>query len=238
MQRYFSNELENDKLILDTNDLNHIKNVMRFKENDEITVVYDKKVFLCSLNSDLKSCKIIKETAYDEEYYTLRLFVPILQEDKMDLILQKGTELGVKEFIPVEMTRCKYKISSDKKDKKIERWKKICKEASEQSERNFIPEIKKIISFKEIDSNANYLLVCSLEKENTKSIHEAFKKTTNNDIINIVFGPEGGLTKEEELFLQEKGYDLLTFGSQILRTETVPLYISSIIRYIYMKDVD
>jgi len=233
MQRYFGTKLNNNIISLNQDDFNHIKNVMRFKVGDNINVVFEGKVYLCELNNTLEEANIIKEVPYEDEEYTIRLFMPILPEEKTDLILQKCTELGVKEFIPVNMERCKYKIDESKKEKKVIRWKKICKEASEQSERNYIPNVSEIINFKNIDTNANKLIICSLEKDKSLSIKSAFKNINKNDIINIVFGPEGGLSKNEEELLIEKGYQRVNFGSWVLRTETAPLYISSVIKYIY-----
>lgn len=233
MQRYFGTKLSNNIISLNQDDFNHIKKVMRFKVGDNINVVFEGKVYLCELTNNLEEASIIKEVPYENEGYTIRLFMPILPEEKTDLILQKCTELGVKEFIPVNMERCKYKIDESKKEKKVIRWKKICKEASEQSERNYIPNVCEIINFKNIDSNANKLIICSLEKENALTIKSTFKNIDKNDIINIVFGPEGGLSKNEEELLIEKGYQRVNFGSWVLRTETAPLYISSVIKYIY-----
>ncbi|NCC71342.1 16S rRNA (uracil(1498)-N(3))-methyltransferase, partial [bacterium] len=224
MQRYFSKKLESNILFINNEDFNHIKKVMRFKPSDKVKIVYDKKVFLCELNQDLETATIIEEISNTVENYNLRLFMPILQEEKMDMILQKGTELGIREFIPVNMERCKFKINEDKREKKIVRWHMICKEASEQSERNNIPEVSNIINLKNIDADADYLLLCSLDKKNSKTIRETFKSINKNDIINVVFGPEGGLSKNEEDYLVSKGYKLLNFGEQVLRTETAPLY--------------
>lgn len=233
MQRYFGITKNETTISLNPEDFNHIKNVMRFKRGDKINVVYDSKVFVCELLPSLEECTIIEELEYFDQGYTIRLFMPILQEEKTDLILQKCTELGVREFTPVNMERCKYKIDESKKEKKILRWKKICKEASEQSEKNYIPKVNEIVNFKNIDSEADKLIICSLEKNKAIDIKTAFKNINKNDIINIVFGPEGGLSNKEEETLVEKGYERVNFGSCVLRTETAPLYISSVIKYIY-----
>lgn len=236
MQRYFGIEKKDNTLFINKDDFNHIKNVMRFKEDDQVNVVYDKKVYLCKLDKSLESCSIVEELEYIEEEYYLRMYVPILNEDKTDLILQKGTELGVKEFVFVNMERCKYKIDKSKEDKKLLRWSKIVKEAAEQNERNYIPLVKGIINFKDIDNQADKLIICSLDIDNSITLNNMFKNKSNFDIINVVFGPEGGLSLKEENELVEKGYKRVNFGRQILRTETTPIFISSLIKYLYMKE--
>lgn len=233
MQRYFGKEKKDNIIKINVDDFNHIKNVMRFKENDEISIVYDSIVYLCKLNKDLESATIVKELDCDTTPYHLHLFIPILLEEKTDLILQKGTELGVKEFTFINMERCKYKIDKSKYDKKIERWTRIVKEASEQNERNDIPKINGIKEFKDINNEANKLIICSLDINNSITLNNMFKERNNFDIINVVFGPEGGLTLKEEEKLIDIGYKRVNFGRNVLRTETTPIFISSIIKYIY-----
>ena len=234
MQRYFGIKKENNTIYLNNNDNNHIKNVMRFKENDMIEVVIDDKVYLTKLNRDLLSATIVNEISANSPSYKINLFVPVLAEEKVDFILQKCTELDVTSFTIVNMERCKFKISNDKIDKKIDRWNKIVKEASEQSLKSYKPSINGIISFDEISSNAEKLLLCSLDKDNSISISEEFSTINYNDNINVVFGPEGGLTYNEEEKLVSKGYKRVNFGKSVLRSETCPIFMSSVIKYLYM----
>ena len=107
MQQYFSKEKKNNTLILNKDDFNHIKNVMRMKENDEIIVVYDNSSYICSLNKDLLSADI-KEVFKNEEIISpFIVYVPLLNDEKMSYIFKHGTELGVTKFIVVEYSHCK-----------------------------------------------------------------------------------------------------------------------------------
>ena len=233
MQRYFGKKKDNNIIYLNPDDYNHIKNVMRFKENDNIEVVINDKVYLTKLDKELKSSTIIDELESNVPNYKINLFIPILQEEKIDLILQKCTELDVSSFTFVNMERCKFNISKEKESKKIDRWNKIIKESSEQSLKTYKPIINGIIDFKDINNNANKNIICSLDRENAININNAFENKDNNDIINIVFGPEGGLTNKEEESLVNIGYKKVNFGKSVLRTETCPIFISSVIKYIY-----
>ena len=232
MQQYFSNKKENNTLFLNNDDLNHIKNVMRMKENDEIIVVYDSSSYICSLNNDLLSCEIKKIFKEKEDYPEFLVYVPLLSEEKMSYILKHGTELGITKYIVVQYEHCKYKLKKSDYEKKLTRWNKILKEACEQSYRTNKVEVQSIIDPKDIKSIANVNIMCSLDKEGVKSICQVLTLNNCDDTISLVFGPEGGLSTKEECMLSSIGFVKTSLGSDVLRTETVPLMIASIIKYL------
>ena len=137
MQQYFGEEKKGNLIKLNEKDFNlkiarnisdnfnHIKNVMRMKENEEVFVVLKNKRYLCSMNEDLKSVTIKEEIQTKMKRNEIILYVPFLQDEKISLILQKGTELGVTEFIIVDFEHSKYKLDEEKKLKKLERWNNI-----------------------------------------------------------------------------------------------------------------
>lgn len=119
MQRYFSKELINNKFILNEDDMYHIKTVMRMKDNDKIQVVYNEEVYLCKyINNEINIIK--KEEKLNDIAKEIILAIPLLKETKMDLIIQKSTELGVSKIIPIITERSIIKLN-DKEAKKIER---------------------------------------------------------------------------------------------------------------------
>lgn len=236
MQRYFAKEIIDNEITLHSEDIHHIKHVMRMNTNDNIEVVYNKNVYLCNIDDikDFKISIIDKVESNNNKYPFIRLIVPNLKEQKMDLILQKATEIGVSEIVIVPFNRSMVKLEERKEKVKLERWNRICKEASEQSFRDDIPLIKLEKNFefaKEIDGTR---LICSTnEKEN--SIKKVLKNNSMYDRITIVIGPEGGIAPFEEEYLESIGFIKVTLGSQILRVETVPIFVTSIIRYEYME---
>lgn len=232
MQQYFAKDRKENTLFLKDSDLNHIQRVMRMKENDEIIVVHDESSYICSLNKDLLSCEIIETFKDSEKYPTFLVYVPLLQEEKMSYIFKHGTELGITDFIVVEYERCKYKLPKKDYEKKLLRWNKIIKEASEQSYRIHKPNLEKIISVKDIGSIANVNIMCSLDKNDVKKICKVLTTSNCNDTISLVFGPEGGLSKNEEDMISSKGFIKTSLGESVLRTETVPLMIASILKYL------
>lgn len=232
MQQYYAKERKNDTLILDNSELNHIKNVMRMKENDNVIVVYDGISYKCTLNKDLLTCNIKEVFKENDKINDFIVYVPFLVDEKMSYIFKHGTELGITKFIVVEYMHCKYKLPKKDYEKKLIRWNKIIKEASEQSYRTDKPILEKIISSKDIESVASVNLMCSLDKTDVKKLCQVLTTKNCNDTISLVFGPEGGLNAKEEEELVKKGFIKVSLGNDVLRTETVPLMVSSILKYL------
>lgn len=157
--------------------------------------------------------------------------------DKLEWIIQKGTELGANQFIPFTADRSIVKWDSKKADKKVERWQKIAKEAAEQSHRNKVPTVHNPISLKQlIQESKDY--ACKLvayEEEARKGeasiLAKSLQKLEENQSLLVVFGPEGGLSPNEVKLLQDNGFDLCGLGPRILRTETAPLALLSAVSY-------
>ena len=232
MQRYFALKKIDNSFILSDSDIYHIKVVMRMNTNDLIEVVYDKTLYLCELIIDKDiTINIKNELSKISEDINITLILPILKEQKMDLIIQKATELGVNKLIFINTERTIVKIDKNKIDNKLNRWIKIAKEASEQSKRYNIPIIEIRSGIKDLIGLKG--LVCDT---NSKEMIKTSLKTINKyDTINIVIGPEGGLSKNEIKYLNEIGFTSVSLGNRILRVETVPLYILSIINYELME---
>lgn len=237
MQRYFGISKIDNRLILEESDYHHIKNVMRNSDGDLIEVVVDKKLYLgCieNVKSDI-SVSIKKELEINNDFIPkVNLIVPLLKENKMDLILQKSCEMGVSKITIIPLKRCIVKVNDKKTKSKIDRWNRILKEASEQSFRDYIPNLEVIDSIKKLEKLDGLKIVCSTKK-NLNNIKRVLTENKNCDTINVVIGPEGGLDEEEEKALNEYGFISTTFGSRILRVESVPLFIMSIINYEYME---
>ncbi|MEG0021598.1 MAG: RsmE family RNA methyltransferase [Bacilli bacterium] len=234
MQRYFSKELKNNIFTLNKDDLYHIIKVMRMKQNELIEVVFDHEVYLCKLNADYEADKI-KIIEKDKSNIIKRvLIIPLLKEQKFDLILQKATELGVDEIIPVIMERSVVKRTPEKEEKKLERWSKIIKEASEQSKRTDIPSITKVRKLNELEELDGLKMVCSTSTK-TLQFKNFLTNNKNYDKINIVIGPEGGISPKEEEYLEKIGFTRVSLGSKIMRVETVPMFVLSVLNYENME---
>lgn len=234
MQRYFVSNKEDNYLTLDNSDIHHIKNVMRNRVGDRIECIYNKKLYICEIE-DLSSPKVkIIEQLDDnnESRLDVTIAIALVKEQKMDLILQKLTELGISKIIPVTMERSIVKLDSKKFEKKKERWEKICKEAAEQAKRNIIPEITNIYTIKQLE-NLSYdqKFICSTR--NSKNLVNNYLQTKEACATMIfVIGPEGGISPKEEDLLESYGYIPITLGNRIMRVETAAIYIASIINFV------
>ena len=235
VQRYFAKSKNNNYFKLDDGDIHHIINVMRMKNNDFIEVVYDGVLYKCKVlineKIDVVFDSIIESNSNDLVEYIL--IIPVLKEQKMDLVLQKSTELGVSRIIPITTERTLVKVN-DKEDKKIARWSRIVKEASEQSKRVNVPIIDNVMSIDQLSFSDGVKLVCST-RENQKKIKNIMHNLKEYDKMYIVVGPEGGLSIKEEKKLNQLGFVSVSLGSRIMRVETVPLYILSILNYEFME---
>ena len=235
MQRYFSID---DKLTLSKDDIHHIINVMRMKENDQIEIVNNGKVYLCNIDSiDNKNVffSVVDELKINNELdKKITIAFALVNENKTDFILQKATELGAYSFVPLKMKNSKVKIES-KESKKIERWNKITKEAAEQSFRNISPNVSNIMTLKELVNLDYDLKLIASTKEKEKNIKNMLQNAKECDNIIIVVGPEGGIDKSEEDFLIENGFKATTLGDSILRVETAPIFVMSAVRYELMR---
>lgn len=230
MQRYFVDKINNKIEFLDS-DKKHIQKVMRMKNNDVIEVIFDNKAY-CAKIKDINNLELelLDEILLPKATYEVTIAQALVREQKWDLILQKMTELGVHEIIPLKLERCNVKLDN-KETKKLERWANICKEASEQSFRSYIPKITKIMELKDLIKLEYDLKIFCSTVENTVHLKKILQIHKKYDKILIVIGPEGGLSTIEEQLMVNNGFIRVSLGNLILRTETAPIYVLSAINY-------
>lgn len=237
MQRYFGVSKDDKYLYLEKGDYHHIKNVMRNNDGDLVEVVVDNKLYLGCIENVKADISILikKELKIELDFIPkVNLIIPILKEQKMDLILQKACEFGVSKIIILPLKRCIVKVDEKKIKSKLDRWNRILKEASEQSFRYNIPSVEFVDSIKFLSDLDGLKIVCSTKK-NLENVKMVLKKNKKCDTINVVIGPEGGFDKNEEIMLNKLGFISTTLGNRIMRVESVPLFMMSIINYEYLS---
>lgn len=244
MQRYFveKDQIQGQYIRIKGEDAHHISRVMRMKKGTTIICNdYDGHSALCEIEEITSGEVLVHVIKWMDEAHELPVSVTIAQGlpkgDKLETIIQKGTELGAKKFLPFFASRSIVKWDEKKGRKKTERFKKIAKEAAEQSHRNIIPEIIPPVSFKELNQQiVDYDIVLIAYEEEAKAgaksqlAHQLKKLKPGNSVL-LVVGPEGGLSEEEVDFLIANGGQTCSLGPRILRTETAPLYFLSVISY-------
>lgn len=236
MQRYFVKEKTSTHLIIEKEDVHHIKNVMRNHSKDLIECIYNEELYICQIEDPTSNKVVIveKKEENNELELDLTIAIALVKEQKMDLILQKLTELGVTRIIPIAMERSIVKLDEKKFQKKKERWLKICKEASEQSKRNKIPEITNIMTIKDLEKlDMNYKFICSTTNQENL-VNNYLQDLNKYDKIIFTIGPEGGISPFEEKQLIAYGFTPVSLGKRIMRVETAAIYVASIINFCNM----
>jgi len=241
MHRFF---VEKHQIIGDTiqilgTDVKHIKDVIRLKQGEKIEISSEGITYICEIELLSKGkilAKIIdKREGTNEAPIHIVLYQGLAKGNKMDLIIQKTTEIGVKEIYPVATNRSIVKINDIKKEQsKVERWSSIADEAAKQSKRDILPKVHNIISFDEmvmlLKDEQNILVPYENEKAN--SMNDKLKNITNKtNKIHLIIGPEGGFEDIEIKKLKSIGGQIITLGPRILRTETAGIVAATIILY-------
>ena len=243
MYKFFieANQIQENVVRIIGEDVNHISNVLRLKLNDNIIICNKNtcKSYMAEIDGFTKEqieCKIVNEIEEStESNVNIYLFQGLPKADKMENIIQKATEIGVRNIFPVQMERCIVKIDKKAESKKIERWQKIAEVAAKQSKRDWIPRIENLINIENIcKSTQKYdIILIAYENENGNTLKNELKKLDRNKklTIGVVVGPEGGITEEEVKQLESAGGKSVTLGKRILRTETAPIVLLSDIVY-------
>lgn len=243
MQRYFL-EAPFDgqgEATITGDDYRHIVKVMRMNVGGEILAVRGGAVYSAVITEIDDERVMVKKQEELQQEHELPVHVTIAcglpKGDKLDFIAQKGTELGMSALIPFASSRAIVKWDDKKSHKRIERLQKIAKEAAEQCHRSRIPEIMSVHSLKQLIAQSEaYDLKLYADEEDAKSeqphkIADRLKNVYHRQSILVVFGPEGGLAREEAEQLQQAGFFPASLGPRILRTETAPLYFLSAVSY-------
>lgn len=233
-------QIREKKIIITGKDVNHIKNVLRMKIGEELSVSNgcDGKEYrgiIEEFTDDAVVCALafVKEDGV-ELPSKVYLYQGLPKADKMELIIQKAVELGVYEIIPVATKRAVVKLDEKKSKSKITRWQAISEAAAKQSKRAIIPNVADVLSFKEALKECQkakvkvipYELAEGMDK--TKEIISDLKPGQD---VAIFIGPEGGFDDAEIEAAIEAGVIPVTLGKRILRTETAGFTILSWIMY-------
>ena len=234
----FDADQKTGKICITGTDVNHIRNVLRMKTGEKVRVS-DRSghAFFCYLE-EIAGDHVSARIEYADESGTeldnpIWLFQGLPKSDKMELIIQKATELGVSEVIPVSMKNCVVKLDAKKADNKNKRWQTIAESAAKQSKRTVIPVIRPLMNWKEALELAKTLDVVLVPYENERGMEatrEIIGHITPGQSIGIFIGPEGGFSEEEITGLPGEMHRI-SLGRRILRTETAGLATLAMLVY-------
>lgn len=232
MQRYFGQVISNQVLLAD-DDVFHLTKVMRARPGDQIEVVSDEKLFLCEVKKTKPlAIDVIKSINENHELKNkVILIAALIKGEKFDFLLQKATELGASEIILLQTERTIVKIKPAEKELKLERYRRILKEAAEQCKRTRIPSLYRVIDMEGLkDVDAQVKMIAYEEVSGvTESFNSLVRSIRDKQKVAVVIGPEGGFSKEEVDLAIDAGYVPVSLGKRILRAETASFYALSVI---------
>jgi 16S rRNA (uracil1498-N3)-methyltransferase len=244
MQHFFveASQIQGNRICITGTDVNHIRNVLRMHPGEEISVSngVDGREYRCEIDTiseDEVLCRLmfIKEDGV-EQPVRITLFQGLPKADKMELIIQKATELGVCALVPLAAERSVVRLDEKKAGKKREHWQGIAEAAAKQSRRSVIPEIGAVMNMKEALKAAAgmELAVIPYELAEGMSATADFRKgvlklakENNGARVGIFIGPEGGFSEEEAAAAEAAGVKAISLGRRILRTETAGMSLLS-----------
>jgi 16S rRNA (uracil1498-N3)-methyltransferase len=242
MIRFFipATQIRGDRVTLEGGDHHHLLNVLRKSAGDEIEILNGKGeryiARIMETHSDHTVAAIVRSTAKQTEpRIAIRLVQSLPKADKFEWILQKNTELGVGEFLPVISERSLIKLDGAARIKKRERWVKIIKEAAEQSGRAVIPQLQPVLEWRELPGAfPSGVVLLPWEGERDRSLKDVLSATAEIPReLSVIIGPEGGFARTEVECLRDLGAVTVTLGPRILRTETAGLVATAAILYHY-----
>ncbi|MCR5507850.1 MAG: 16S rRNA (uracil(1498)-N(3))-methyltransferase [Lachnospiraceae bacterium] len=245
-----------DDIYIEGEDVNHIKNVLRMRIGEEVSVVAyndstdgassagpedtDGKEYRCEV-ADFEDERVhLKLRFIKEDNVELPNKIYLLQGlpkgDKMELIIQKAVELGVYEIIPVSMKRCVVRYDGKKGPAKVSRFNAICESAAKQSKRGIIPKVTDIMSFDDAvkycrDMEVKLMPYELADMNGMDKTRELIGNIEPGQSVAVFIGPEGGFAKEETDAAEEGGFEEITLGHRILRTETAGMTVLSWLVY-------
>lgn len=242
MYRFFvePSQIREEEIRIYGRDVNHIKNVLRMKQGEEILISSGENLEYTCYIQEMQEEEVTAHIMYVQEAgYELPsrifLFQGLPKGDKMELIIQKAVELGVHQIIPVASRRSVVKLDKKKEEKKIVRWQAIAESAAKQSKRMYVPQVAGVMSFGEAVQYAGKLDVVLMPYELAKGMKETkeiIRGIQKGQSVGIFIGPEGGFEEEEvRQAVSLAGARPITLGKRILRTETAGLTVLSILMF-------
>lgn len=239
MHRFFISPqwISGNNVVITGSLVHQFHNVLRFKVGDVITILdnsgWEYVVEIINMSSNQTIGKVLSRTAVvTEPRVRITLYQSLLKKNKFETVLEKCTEVGVSNFIPVISERCIVKGNRSK----VSRWNTIITETAEQSHRGILPVLHPISTFEDVCRNIHGLSFLAWEEEQLLSIKQVLQNsniTSHNEsnCINLFIGPEGGFSTSEVKFAQDHGVIICSLGKRILRAETASIVASSIIFY-------
>ncbi len=227
-RRFFVDRIEGGEAIISGEDAHHLARVLRAQAGQlyeisdnraaylaEVTEVHERRVTL----------RVREPLAAAAPVSQVRLFAALIKFDRFEWLVEKATELGVSAIVPVEAERCERGLAAA--ETRVERWRKIAREASQQSRRVRMPAVERPVSFEAAIAAAEGARLC-LDEEGGVALADALE----GGHVSLAVGPEGGWTEAERRRFREAGWHAVWLGPGILRAETAAMAAVSVIAHL------
>lgn len=226
---------ENSELTIDDKAAQHLVKVLRMKDGDRIRLFNGSGLFFpATLIQAGKKGVVVKTTLSESGLCESRLHTHIGQVmsrgDRMDYAIQKSTELGVNEITPIISEHCEVKLNSERREKRIKHWQHVAISAAEQCGRAIVPIINNVMELPQwLSMNQEKGLNLVMHHRNTRQLTDIH---STPDTVNLLIGPEGGLSTAEVALAIKSGFTPTCFGPRVMRTETAPIVGLSILQWL------
>jgi 16S rRNA (uracil1498-N3)-methyltransferase len=230
------NQTLDDIILISGEERRHIVNVLRLKPGEHIRIFdgcgNEYLTQLRDFKDDTVVAEILEHRQISRPKPRVTLFVGLPKFDKFELIVQKTTEIGANEIVPVLCRRSVPKLKGDAKKKRLSRWQRIANEASKQCGRVYFPKVKEITEFNKCCAKLNFDISLILwEEERQLGLKSVLRQNADAEDVSLFIGPEGGFSPEEIAIAIAAGAIPVTLGSNILRTETAAIVGLALILY-------
>lgn len=237
MRRFFvpPAALVGDEVLLQGEVRHHLCTVLRLGPGDEVELC-DGAGTLCrcrllEVTKKVARARVLARSHQEETAFSLRLIQGLPKADKMDLILQKGTELGVGTFVPLLAERSVARLSGSRELRRLERWRRIAEEAARQCGRAYLPEVVAPQELSRATAGTESLRLM-LWEQGSVPLQQALPTARPADAV-VLVGPEGGFSAAEADCARAAGFVPVHLGPRILRTETAGPAVAAVLQYLY-----
>ena len=223
MNRFFVDNIGPDAAVIEGEDLKHLSSVLRLRKGDHV-MLCDGKGSECEGEIQrVEPGKALVKTGpwrpcVSEPHHKVTVFQCLPKAGKMETIIQKCTELGVNALVPTLSSRCVVQPGREY-EKKLQRYRKVAREAAMQSHRGIVPEVLPLVELKKADLSIFDTVYVAYEGEKEQSLKSVMADKPGRRIA-LFIGPEGGFEGDEVASLAAKGAKVVSLGPRILRTET------------------
>ncbi|AMV73802.1 16S ribosomal RNA methyltransferase RsmE [Desulfuromonas sp. DDH964] len=238
MHRFFVDpeQLAGDRVLFSGDVLHHIAKVLRMRPGDELELL-DGAGEICqcrvlALGRHQGEALVLARRRATEHPFPVQLLQALPKGDKFDLVLQKGTELGITRFVPVLTGRTVPQSEFSREENRLLRWRKIVREAARQCRRPVIPEVASPVALTSALAAVGDGLRLLLWEEESRPL-AGLLEAPRPAAATILVGPEGGFAQTEVALAAAAGFVPVRFGPRILRSETAGFAVAAILQYVY-----